>query len=198
MRMNCEICQMAISTTDKKTETPCCDRIFHSQCAINMIANNVYHSHDVVCLCGGIIYKFHHHYMEETENAAVRMEELIKQPLARVEFKKLKNVVSNRNKSNKNFVKKIKEVHNVFCEQTQTNIDMIKNFKKLAIKSINDSNEYKEYSRNCRQVTYYSNRFKRMFNVNDREIFSKFRGKWWRRWRDMPIHMIRRKFRLRF
>ena len=203
INMFCDLCTFVIAG-DATAETPCCDRSVHTQCLIDTIASNVRHYHDSICVCGGFLHTNTDNYIldNQADVAAERtkFEELIKQPLAVEAFKVLKQSVRNRNKCKTAFVSKLNEKAGEFKEQVSAGVNIIKMAKKEAIDSLKASEEHKKYSSAMSRVTYYSSRFKRMFNVNDRElnsVLSLGRRSRWYGWRFAPRNLIRWKFRIR-
>jgi len=204
IKMSCDLCNLIIGEDEATAETPCCDRSVHTQCLIDTIASNSRHYHDSICVCGGFLHANSDNYdLDNQANTAaerVKFEDLKKQPLAVKAFKVLKQSVITRNKCKKAFISKLNEKAGEFKEQVSAGINIIKNIKKDAIDALKSSEEHKNYSSSMSRVTYYSSRFKRMFNVNDRElnaVLSLGRRSRWYGWRCAPNNLIRWKFRIR-
>lgn len=192
--MSCPLCNSTISEDDKVAEAPCCDQVMHSQCLINLIAHSVGHYHNALCSCGGILYLFEHHTFYNNDQHMTNTEELIKQPAAAAAFKNYKKTLSERTKAMGQFSAKLRETRNMFFEQVGTSIDMIKNVKRELIEGLKNSDEYKNYCSSVRRTTSSANKFKRQFNLNDRDIASITpRTHRWR-FRHDPGWLIRRKF----
>jgi hypothetical protein len=188
--------------SDAKAEAPCCDRFFHTTCIISTIASNVVHYHDSICVCGGILHALSHNnaidYEAEQAVNKIRVMEVIKQPIAKKEFDVLKKSRIGQTKAIAAFNSKLNDGVKTYMEQIAASLNIINTIKTEAIASIKNSDEFKNLRRLSSRVTFYQSRFKRKYNLNDRDIASLFRGKRrWRYWRSNPTIMIRYKFRIR-
>ena len=196
--MSCSLCKVLIHDDEKVAEAPCCDQVMHSQCLINLIAHSVGNYHNAICSCSGILYLFENNiFYAGNDNTLTNMEELIKQPAAAAAYKTYRKIIADKTRSFNIFNTKLKETHNVFLDQVGTNIDIIKNVKRELLEGLKQSDEYKNYSSNLRRVTNTANKFKRQFNLNDRDISAITpTGHRWR-YRYKPSCLIRRKFNIR-
>jgi len=195
INMTCALCLAPIADDDKVAEAPCCDQTFHSQCLINTIAHSISHYHNAICSCGGILYLFENEFYNHTP-IGTNMDELIKQPAAAAAYKKYKSCLAEKSKCMSSFNNKLREAYNAFMEQVGTNIELIKNIQSEIIANFKQSEEYKNYSKSIRSVTYFGNLFKRRFNLNDSDMrtITPRAHRW--RWHTQPLRLIRRKFRI--
>jgi len=203
--MSCQLCTYPIVDGDSTAETPCCDLIVHTTCIISTIASNTIHYHDSICICGGILHALSHNngidYEAEQAINKIKMEELLKQPPAKKECSVLKKAQSEQRKAVNIFNSKLKDAMKTYKEQIGASLNMIKTIKAETIALIKASAEFKNLRKLNSRVSFYLSRFKRKYNLNDRDISSFFGGRGrrrWRYWRSNPSSMIRYKFRIRF
>ena len=202
--MSCDLCTYPIVEADATAETPCCDRIVHTHCIISTIASNTIHYHDSICVCGGILHALSHNngidYEAEQALNKIKVEELLKQPTSKKEFSVLKKSHSEQRKAVNTFNNKLKEMVRTYKEQIGASLNMIKTIKAETVALIKASAEFKNLRKLNSRVSFYLSRFKRKYNLNDRDISSFFRGQGrrrWRYWQAQPSSMIRHKFRIR-
>ena len=202
--MSCQLCTYPIAEGDSTAETPCCDLIVHTTCIISTIASNVIHYHDSICICGGILHALSHNngidYEAEQAVNRIRVEEIIKQPVAKNEFAVLKKSHIEQRKATNAFNTKLKDAVKTYKEQIAASINMIKTIKSETVALIQATAEFKNLKKLNSRVSFYLSRFKRKYNLNDRDISSFFRlqgRRRWRYWQTQPASMIRYKFRIR-
>ena len=178
-------------------------RIGHSQCLIDYIASNVTHYHDSICVCGGILHAISDNFASDWDAAQainkIKIEELIKQPAAKVDYKKITKAITEQNKSQRALKKKVDELYREFNEQVSTCLNIIKTAKTDILAKLKNTDEHKGYFKAMRRANFYIGRFKRIYNVNDNELRSVLRGTHRRRrryWRYGLDYMIIRKFRI--
>lgn len=200
--MVCDLCNREVEDTEPASTAPCCMRIGHTQCLIEYIASNVRHYHDSICICGGILHAISDNYANDWEATQaihkIRIEELIKQPVAKADYKKITKAISEQNKGHRLLKSKIDEKYREFSEQVSTSINLIKVAKADILASLKNTDEYKGYFKAMRRVNFYTGRFKRVYNVSDSELRAALRGVGRRRrWRFRHDYLFLRKFRIR-
>jgi hypothetical protein len=202
--MSCQFCTYPIAEGDSTAETPCCDLIVHTTCIISTIASNTIHYHDSLCICGGILHALSHNngidYEAEQAINRIKIEELIKQPTAKKEFSVLKKAHIDQRKAVNAFSSKLKDAVKTYKEQIGASLNMIKTIKAETVALIKASPEFKNLRKLNSRVSFFLSRFKRKYNLNDREISFFCRGsgrRRWRYWQAQPAGMIRYKFRIR-
>lgn len=194
--MDCGLCQLPLIDSDIKASTPCCVCVVHVHCLIDIVANSVVHYRDALCFCGGIIHAYSDNHYINTD-ALQPQTDLANNPAVIAELKKIKKIITSRNKASTAFCKKVNEKHTEFLFEAQTHLAIIKTVKDATIKAIQDSEEHKNYKKTLAQVTFHSNRFMRQYNINNREFNILVYRNRWPRWRSRPIYIINRKFRIR-
>lgn len=203
--MSCDLCSFNIVEADATAETPCCDRIVHTHCLISTIASNTINYHDSICVCGGILHALSHNngidYEAEQAVNKIRVEEIVKQPVAKKELSILKRSHREQNAALRAFTVKLNEVCRTYKEQISVSVNMIKTIKSDTLALLKNSDEFKKLRKLNSRTSFYLTRFKQKYNLNDRDINAFFsrviRGRRRRYWRSHPAYLMTYKFRVR-
>jgi hypothetical protein len=200
----CVCCNSEFIETDRTAIAPCCGRVAHTQCMIQMVARNIIRWNDVICFCGQNLYLFEREtYIEnrvaEDQARQAILEERKKNPEYKKHFIELKKLGRERLKAMKELKSYVRGRVNEYKIQIQTSINIIKTAKVAMITLMKNSPEFKKYRSSCAKYTSNYNRFRRMYNLNDMEMRAIFsvRRRVWRRWSSQPSWIIGRPLRVR-
>jgi hypothetical protein len=200
----CEICEEPYAEGDKKAEAPCCGKVVHTQCMIELVANNTGRWHDTICGCGQILFahaRNDFYNNREADNAAVAelFEERKKNPTYKEHFLALKKVCTERNKTTTSFTKYLKTKVLEYKAEINTSLNIIKTAKANHIDALKLSEEYKKYRSAVARYNFHYNRFMRLYGLNGsdmRALFGGMRRRRFYRW-NSGLSFLTRPFRIR-
>ena len=139
----CQLCELTIESTDKKTEMYCCDLVLHTKCCIDRL-----NSETTNCLCGHNLFPFQHHMYEvQGQNEVIpdtpEFNDKVKALKTQInQYKKLKTPVN----------KKVKEESLIFKEMSIDLINQVRTLKTNAMDAIENSDEYKNLLKQRRKA----------------------------------------------
>jgi hypothetical protein len=198
----CDVCEEPYGENDRKAEAPCCGKVVHTQCMIELVANNTSRWHDTICGCGQILYRHARNdfYNHTANNAAIPelFEERKKNPTYKEHFKAFKKVSTERNKTTVSFTKYLKTKVAEFKDEINTSINIIKTAKKNHIDALKVSEEYKKYRSVVARYNFHYSRFMRLYRLNGVEMRALFGGlrRRYYRW-NSGLSFLTRPFRIR-
>ena len=144
----CLHCNHNINETDKRMEMPCCETVYHTRCAKNMINAAVEnHYNNMICSCGELFINFD--TLNNTNNTPINT---IIPDDAREKIKDFKKVLTEFKKNRIIFNNKIKEESASFKEDIVPLIEQIKERRKIGMDIIKASDIYKITSSSLRNL----------------------------------------------
>ena len=168
----CLHCNHNISENDKRMEMPCCETVYHTTCAKNMINDAVIDNYNnIICSCGELFISlniWNHNNITENTNTVIPEEACLK-------IANLKESLSKFKKNRIIFKKKIKEESTCFKEEVKPLIEQIKERKKSIIQEIKENDLYKNINSSARSLKIKLNNIVKSFGFDRstilREIF---------------------------
>ena len=160
----CLQCNHAISENDKRMEMPCCDTVYHTICAKNMINEAFVNNYNnIICSCGELFISLHQNWIHNTESTNTVIPENVREKIADfkatlVQFKKNRTL----------FIKKIKEESSSYKEDIEPLLEQIKERRKIGLEAIKDSDIYKSVSSIMRNLKTKLTKINNIFAI-DRE-----------------------------
>jgi len=206
--MSCSLCNVEFTETDRRSNAPCCERVFHSQCMIDAVCRYFemqwHYDGDgaLHCQCGHIHYQRapdHDNADETFTELYIRVQENVQMKEA---IKNMKRRFAECNKSYRVLAGVIKTESEHFKDGAQLHINALKNMKAASIRKIKESNEYKATQRQQAATNMMLTLFKRRYNIGWREtqfLFpnaSRYGRRRRYRWLT-PSWTVARKFRVR-
>jgi len=194
----CLHCNHAISENDKRMEMPCCETVYHTICAKNMINDAIIDNYNnIVCSCGELfigLNNWNHNNITENTNTVISDE-------ARAKIEDFKTSLTQFKKNRIAFNKKLKEESKSFKEDIKPLLEQIKQHRKTILESLKNSDAYKSTMSFARSLRTKLTRFRNIFNLNRQTEINELYGGNTRIYFDLkysyPIPAIRRSFRLR-
>ena len=201
--MACEICEIELLEVDRKFQAPCCDRVFHTQCVMNMVSMFIDHLYDtdlpaLTCGCGYV------HWTRTRENfdaahevdLAVRLQE---NRVMRLGVKAIKRKLRLVGSTSSAFRRVIKTEHEHFKNGAQIHINALKTLQAESRNRLRLTPEFVAARKALASANSSVALFKRRYNIGWAETRILFpRNRQRRRWRgESPGQLIRWKFKLR-
>jgi len=193
----CLHCNHTINETDKKMEMPCCETVYHTTCAKNMINVAVVNNYNnIICSCGELFISLSNWgYTNNTSptNTVISDE-------ARVKIEDFKKTLVQFRKNRTIFNKKLKEESTSFKEDVEPLLEQIKERRKTALEILKNSDAYKAISSVSRNIRSKVTRFKNIFEFDRQTMIHELYGGHTSLYYDLrysyPLSSVRRSFRL--
>ena len=203
--MACEICNVDLVDDDRRYAAPCCDRVFHSQCVMDMVGRFVDALYDIntpelACLCG------HVHWMRpptatvyeaEKTNLDARLKD---NATMRADLRKVRAKIRASGGAVRAFDAVLKSEHEHFMNGAQIHINALKALQEASRTRLRLSAECLASRKALASASASRAFFTRRYNIGWREsrILFKTSGRRYRRRRgELPSQIIRWKFMLR-
>ena len=195
--MECDLCDEALENT-KTMAFPCCDRVCHSVCGIKMVAEKAYQSHQVICLCGSVLYQGPYSYWntsnEDGPDSATRVAEVRLQ--ARDEIKRIREKLREKNKKRQLYMSHIRSKVIEYSAAVLPHITALKLVKENTLSLMKSAPVAKEYKAAEMSYTRLQSIFKKKHSLSYYQMRSIFGYDRRSRWNN-PDNVIKRKFRIR-
>jgi len=191
--MSCAGCNLPIEAGAKIMDAPCCDRKYHSACAIQKLGMILIHSSTAACDCGAIIFQYHYHTAEPVPDA------LLNTPAILAEIKDLKKRNAAAAKSMVGFKKYLKEKKTEFKTLIEPNVSAIELAKQNMLTEIKASETFKECRRLKTTSQLLMGKFQTKHNLGRRQMRTVLKQKNYGsyRWRWGVVRLLKNEFSLR-
>jgi len=177
--MNCSNCNTGIEEADPKMSMPCCSAVYHSTCALQMLANTPYW-YNVRCACGILLSG-----TEDPEPAPVPDTDEY-----RADMRKYSEVLKALRKAKRAINGCATRAKREYKEATKPHVDALKAIKKESMAQLSGSPQMKEYTSKFRKYSLFKTTIsaKHSVTISEREFG---------RYRALPRWIIHRAFRIR-
>lgn len=201
--MTCEICEIELLDVDRKFQAPCCDRVFHTQCVMNMVSMFIDHLYDtdqpvLACGCGYIHWTRTRETFDTAHEVdlAVRLQENREMRLGVKAIKRKLRMVGSTSAA---FRRTITAEHDHFKNGAQIHINALKRLQEESRNKLRLTPEFMAARKALASANSSMALFKRRYNLGWAETRILFpRNRQRRRWRGQsPGQLIRWKFKLR-
>ena len=177
-------------------DAPCCDRKYHSACAIQKLGLILMHSSAAACECGAILFQYHYP-TEVATNATV--DALLATPAVKAEIKAIKTRNTAAMKSMVGFKKYVKEKKAEFSTLIEPNVSAIELAKQNMLTEIKASETFKECRRLKTTSQLLMGKFQTKHNLGRRQMRTVLKQKNYGsyRWRWGVVRFLKNEFSLR-
>lgn len=207
--MSCALCNVEFTETDRRSNAPCCERVFHSQCLIDAVCRffELQWEYDgtgtLHCQCGHVHFQRTYHQNNDVDETFTELYLRVQEnPQMKEAIKNMKKRFAESNRSYQRLKEVVKTESEHFKDGAQLHINALKNIKAASMKKIKESNEYKTTLRQQSATNMMLTLFKRRYNIGWREtqfLFpnaSRYGHRRRYHWHT-PTWMVARKFRVR-
>ena len=192
----CLHCNQNINENDKRMEMPCCETVYHTTCAKNMINEAIEnYNNSIICSCGELFINFY--TLNNTNNTPTNT---VIPDEAQGKIKDFKKVLSEFKKNKIIFNKKLKEESASFKEDIEPLIEQVKERRKIGLDIIKASDIYKTVSSSLRNLKTKLTKIHSIFVFDRQTVINELYGGNDRLYYDVkysrPISTINRSFRI--
>jgi gas vesicle protein len=196
----CLHCNHTINETDKKMEMPCCETVYHTTCAKNMINEAIVNNYNnIICSCGELFISLHN--WNHGYGSSVGHVNTVISDEARVKITDFRSILTQFKKNRNEFNKKIKEESTSFKEDVEPLLEQIKERRKTALDALKSSDLYKTVCLLSRNLKTKLTRIKNAFEFNHetlvRELYGGSNNLYYELRYSFPVRAMRRSFRLK-
>lgn len=170
-----------VEMTDKKSESPVCECMYHSACVLesfnSFLSHQNYTLHTIQCTCGAILFQNHPSTASvgtaetpPTQITEERVDQLRTDPAFRAQLKAVKKQYAERSKALRAAVASIRTAATAWKQQYGGEILTLKNSKKQTVAALKQSTEVKAFKRATAAVKTSTNRFKAKYSLTYRHL----------------------------
>jgi hypothetical protein len=168
--MNCNVCSAPIEDGAATAKMPCCDRVSHTTCLINTIANaSTFYSATIYCDCTTIIYQSPHIVENQAQHDArdQKIAELQQNENSKRDLKELKKSVTAVKRARAAYNRFLMDKKRDYTLQKKVHIDAIKALRNDARAAVRGSPTYKAINSAYAKQKALATKFKNTYGVAD-------------------------------
>jgi len=157
-------------------EMPCCETVYHTSCAKNMINEAIINNYNnIICSCGELFISLSN-WIHGYGSSDIGHTNTVISDEARVKIEDFKKTLVQFRKNRIIFNKKLKEESTSFKEDVEPLLEQIKERRKTALEILKNSDAYKAISSVSRNIRSKITRFKNIFEFDRQTMINELYG----------------------